>query len=78
MKTFLFAFAVSLSAQHLDVPLTVAEPAGVARIAEPVTFGVPLPKGLTSDTARLRLTRPDGRAVPASFRVAKRWTCRRR
>src|SRR5687768_14286971 len=74
MKALLFAFAVSLPAQHLDVPLTVAETAGVARTAEPVTFGVPLPKGLTSDTARLRLTRRDGRVVPASFRVANRWT----
>ena len=74
MKAVLFAFAVSLSAQHLDVPLTVAESAGVARTAEPVTFGVPLPQGLTSDTARLRLTRQDGRVVPASFRVANRWT----
>ena len=65
--------SVALTAQTLDVPLTVAETAGVARTAEPVTFGVPLPQGVARDTARLRLIAPDGNAVPASFRVANRW-----
>jgi hypothetical protein len=35
------------------VPLTVEEPAGVARQLEPVTCGVPLPRGLTRDVTRL-------------------------
>lgn len=69
-----FLFAGPLCAQTLDLPLTVAEPAGVARTAEPVTFGVPLPHGLAMDTAGLRLFGPDGRPAPASFRVANRWT----
>ncbi len=57
----------------LDVPLTLEETAGAARRAEPVTFGVPLPRGLAYDTSRLRLYNPDGRAVPAAFRVVNRW-----
>ena len=57
----------------LDVPLTVQETAGVARIAEPVTFGVPLPKGLLTDTAKLRLYGPEGKPVAADFRVVNRW-----
>jgi hypothetical protein len=57
----------------LDVPLTVQETAGVARVAEPVTFGVPLPKGLLTDTAKLRLIGPEGKPVAADFRVVNRW-----
>ena len=65
--------AGSLAAQTLDVPLTVTETAGVHRTAEPVTFGVPLPKRLLIDTERLRLYGPGGKPVPAAFRVASRW-----
>jgi hypothetical protein len=57
----------------LNVPITVQETAGVARVAEPVTFGVPLPKGLLTDTAKLRLYGPDGKPVAADFRVVNRW-----
>ena len=68
-----FAAAGGLGAQSLDVPVTVAETAGVRRSAEPVTFGVPLPKGLLRETERLRLYGPDGKPVPAAFRAASRW-----
>jgi len=49
MKTFLFAcfavlFAGAALSQELSVPLTVREPAGVERKAEPVSGGIPLPK----------------------------------
>lgn len=65
-----------LCAQVLDVPLTVRETAGVARVSEPVTAGVPLPAsgpGALRDESRLRLAGPDGRIVPAVFRVVNRW-----
>lgn len=65
--------ALYAAALPLDVPLTVEENAGIRRIAEPVTFGVPLPKGLVRDTARLRLYGPDGKPIPADFRVVNRW-----
>src|SRR5688572_22347605 len=67
---FLALFA---AAGALDVPLTVEESSGVRRVAEPVTFGVPLPKGLVRDTVRLRLYGPDGKPVAADFRVVNRW-----
>ena len=62
------------STASLDVPLTVEEPAGVARRSEPMTAGVPLPRGLIKDISRLRLSGPDGRLVPAAFRVVNRWS----
>lgn len=64
----LFALAIAL-----DVPLTIVETLGVTRTAEPVTFGVPLPKGVLRDTRQLRLVDPGGRAVPAEFRSVNKW-----
>jgi hypothetical protein len=62
-----------LFSQSLDIPVTVEETAGIDRVGEPVTFGVPVPRGVVSDVARLRLYSPDGKTIPASFRVASRW-----
>jgi len=36
---------VGTTAQALEIPVTVEEPAGVARVAEPVSGGIPLPAG---------------------------------
>jgi len=69
----LSALSANAEAATLDVPLTVEESAGVVRRAEPVTSGLPLPRGLLQDVVRLRLYAPDGRAVPAAFRVVNRW-----
>ena len=67
------AVSASLSAQGLAVPLTVQEPAGIARTAEPVTVGVPLPRdGGVASVDRLGLFDGDV-AVPAQFRVLSRW-----
>jgi len=63
----------TLTAQSLDVPIRLQEFAGVARQGEAVTFGIPLPKGLITDTERLRLVGADGDPVPASFRAVNRW-----
>jgi len=78
MRRILWVVAVltacgSVNAQGLRVPLTVTEPAGVVRVDEPVTSGVPLPKGAVTDVGRLRLVGPDGKPVPAQFRVLSRW-----
>ncbi len=62
-----------LSGQNLDIPLTIEESTGVARVAEPVTTGVPFPKGVLRDASRLRLYGPDGKAVPAAFRAVNKW-----
>ena len=61
---------------HITVPLTVAwrqaaRRAG-ARKAEPVTIGLPLPRGLTSDAAELALYRSDAE-VRLQSRVLDRW-----
>ncbi|MCZ2080301.1 MAG: hypothetical protein HUU41_02765 [Bryobacteraceae bacterium] len=76
MRTlFLAAFwgAACLYAQSLDIPITVEETAGMARNAEPVTFGVPLPRGVVREVAHLRLYNSQGQVIPAAFRVVNRW-----
>ncbi|NOY81024.1 MAG: hypothetical protein GXP31_08465 [Kiritimatiellaeota bacterium] len=50
--------------EHGTIPLTVREPAGIARKAWPVTSGVPLPEGHLRSTDNLRLLGPDGLPVP--------------
>jgi len=56
------------------VSLRVNERADVAREAEPVTSGIPLPETLgILDASRLRLSDASGNAVPAQFRVLSRW-----
>lgn len=56
------------------VPLFVREYQGVERVAEPVTFAVPLPKGskVTKEN-KLVVRGPDGQSVPAQFKVQTRW-----
>jgi hypothetical protein len=57
----------------LDVPLQLEETAGVTRKGEPITSGVPLPRGVCRDVSALRLFDEDGAQVPAHFTVANRW-----
>ncbi len=56
------------------IPIHMVEHAGVARVAEPMTFAVPLAKtdGVTS-TSELILLGPTGKPVHAQFRVQQRW-----
>ena len=60
------------TAATTKVPLNVVERAGARRINEPITTGVPLPKGALADVKNVRLLL-DGQEVPAQFRVAGRW-----
>ncbi len=54
------------------VELSVVERQGVARLGEPVTFGVPLPKGELQSAQQVRLMR-DGAEIPAQFRATGLW-----
>ncbi len=48
--SFFFFHFFLLQALALDIPLTLEEPAGVARVDEPVTSGVPLPPNTQTTT----------------------------
>ena len=57
----------------MRVPIWVREYAGIPRIAEPVTTGVPLPAGRVPGNAALWIADSQGRAVPSQSRVLERW-----
>lgn len=54
------------------VELSVVERQGVARLGQPVTFGVPLPKGELQSARQVRLM-CDGAEIPAQFRATGLW-----
>ena len=51
-------------AESFSVGLNVQETRGVARIAEPISGGVPLPKGLLANDQPFSLFRGDGTEIP--------------
>lgn len=56
-----------------EVALTVSEPVGLARRAEVVTAGVPMPQGAIRDVAVLRLLNDQGREIHADFQPLAFW-----
>jgi len=50
------------------------QPEGVERVNEPVTCGVPWPKGSLSDSELLALEDAAGQAVPLQVRILDRWS----
>ena len=57
----------------MEIPLYVDETAGVERLAEPVTTGVPLERGVLQDLGRLAIKTATGEAVPAQFSLLSQW-----
>ncbi|HOX05647.1 MAG TPA: hypothetical protein PK280_04520 [Planctomycetota bacterium] len=60
------------AAGELSVKLNLTERAGVARTAEPVSGGVPLPAGAIKDVSELAVLDAAGKPVPAQFAVLNR------
>ncbi len=56
-----------------EIPLLISESLGLPRRAWPVTRGVPLPKGALQGLDSIYMTDPEGRPIPAQFRVLSRW-----
>lgn len=55
-----------------QVQLTVTERLGISRLQEPVTSGIPIPRGELDSVEKVRLLR-NGREVPAQFRALGLW-----
>ncbi len=60
-------------APSLSIPISVAETAGIARSAEPVSAGIPLPREAVFGVGELALLDAAGNAVPTQFEVLARW-----
>lgn len=66
----ILAITVVLSAsqaEELEVPLSVAEPLGIARTNQPVSGGIPFKPGVVRNVGDLMLFDANGKAVPAQF-----------
>ncbi|MFO7899974.1 MAG: glycoside hydrolase family 127 protein [Planctomycetota bacterium] len=61
------------AAAELDVPVTVAEPRGVARTGWPATGGVPFKPGQVEDVGELALVDGRGGTAPAQFTKLMSW-----
>jgi len=57
----------------IEIPLTVTERAGVARVGEGVHSGVPLARGTVMSPDALALFDANGQAVPAQFEALSWW-----
>lgn len=57
----------------LSVPIIIEEYAGIDRVNEPVSVGIPFPKGLIKDTSRLVLLDPDDGSLPIQIQVLATW-----
>ncbi len=69
----LMFWLVGAAAWSAEVPLTVEEPAGVARQAWPVTSGVPLAQGALNDDQAAALFDAAGGEVPLQTEALARW-----
>ena len=58
---------------QVSVPLIIQEHAGVRRIREPVSVGIPLPRGLISDSKYLALLDDRGRQCPLQTTTLASW-----
>ena len=52
---------------------SVSEPMGIARVAQPVTGGVPIAKGQAREVKDLCVVNSNGATVPAQFKALSRW-----
>ncbi|HYL80031.1 MAG TPA: hypothetical protein VEU07_04410, partial [Candidatus Acidoferrum sp.] len=56
-----------------SAPIILNEQAGVRRVGEPVTVGLPFPRGWVRDPAHLALIGPQGTPVPLQTAALLRW-----
>jgi hypothetical protein len=61
------------AADEMLVTLTVEDEAGVGRVNEPITMGVPLPEGKVTATTQLYLTDAAGKRIPAQVTAVAKW-----
>jgi hypothetical protein len=62
------------STASINVPLTITDYAGIARISDPVTSGIPIPESANIISInQLQITDSAGNNVPAQFMVTSRW-----
>lgn len=57
-----------------SIPIYLDESAGIARIGEPITMGIPFPCGMVRELSQCSLLNPDGRRIPLQAATLEHWT----
>lgn len=65
--------SINNSPPDFSIPLRIRDVAGVDRVNEPVSSGVPLPLGLLYEPRGIAVFDENGTAIPAQFKVLERW-----
>ena len=60
-------------ASQLTIPLFLSEQNGIERVGEPVSLGLPLPKGAVSHNYAFFLTDHNNLEIPVQVKVLQRW-----
>lgn len=58
----------------VDIPFKITEPAGIARIREPIRIGIPLPRGQVRDLNTFTLRNQAGHKLPLQMRPLAHWS----
>jgi PcRGLX-like protein central beta sandwich domain/Thrombospondin type 3 repeat len=71
---FMVALIFTSNAAALDIPLSITDYAGIGRIGEPVSSGIPLPQDVNIISVdSLQVRDVDNNPIPAQFRILSRW-----
>ena len=65
---------IALLMQHIALPIVITEHEGIRRVNEPVTVGIPLPKGQVCNPAALALYNASDDRIPLQREVLARWS----
>ena len=60
--------------EELCVPLTINEIVGIERVREPISIGIPFPKGEIYDASLLFVSDKDGKDIPFAARALNNWS----
>ncbi len=74
MGVVVFWLLLPTVAMSATVPLTVANPHSVPLVGQPVSSGIPFPKGALASADTVRLTNPDGIPIPLQPETLATWS----
>ena len=59
--------------EEVNIPVTIKETNGIERVREPVSIGIPFPKGEVTDPSLLCVLDKDGGVIPFATKILNTW-----
>ena len=60
--------------ENLSIPISIKERNGIGRVREPVSIGIPFPKGVIRDPSSLNVSTVDNERIPYAAEILVRWS----